>query len=123
MRISDWSSDVCSSDRQEVYGLGTVERGEILLMVNGALVLGPILYGPLDRVLNTRKYLVLGGALLSIAVLAVLAFLPQPSLWQATALLVLFGLVGSYSVVTHAHTRAILPDRGFGRGLRIGRRS
>src|SRR3546814_1173492 len=51
------------------------------------------------------------GALLSIAVLAVLAFLPQPSLWQATALLVLFGLVGSYSVVIHAHARAILPDR------------
>src|SRR3546814_15626064 len=56
---------------QDVYGLGTVERGEILLMVNGALVLGPILYGPLDRVLNTRKYLVLGGALLSIAVLEI----------------------------------------------------
>ena len=59
------------------------------------------------------------AAVATALVLGLLTVLPDPTLWQAIALLVLFGLVGPYQMVLHAHARAIFPEHLVGRGLTV----
>ena len=94
----------------DVHGLDGLARGNVLLALNVAILVGVMAYGGVDRLLNSRKSVITGGALLTAAVLAVLAALPSLALWQASGLLILFGVVGSYVMLVHAHARAILPD-------------
>ncbi len=101
----------------DVYGLDGVSRGNVLLGLNVAILAGVMAYGPVERIVGSRKGSIAGGAILTIAVLAALACFPQLTLWQATALLLLFGFVGGYFMLVHAHARAVLPDRLLGRGL------
>src|SRR3546814_4589571 len=105
LRISDWSSDVCSSDLN------------VLLWMGVAQIAGILCIGPLDRLFNTRKGVVVAGALLTIAVLAALAAIPHPPLPLAATLLVLLCFVTSYGIVIVAHGRSLFPDRLAGRGV------
>ena len=45
----------------DVHGLDTLERGHVLLGMAVAQTVGTLLVGPMDRVLNTRKWVVGGG--------------------------------------------------------------
>ncbi len=103
----------------DVYGLDAVDRGNVLLMATGAMVIGTLCYGPLDRVFDTRKRIVVCGALITAAVLAALALAPALALWQAAALLVALGGFGIYAVMIIAHGRAIFPERLVGRGITV----
>jgi sugar phosphate permease len=103
----------------EVYGLDAIARGNVLLALNVAMILGVLAYGPLDRLFDSRKWVVVAGTALTILLLAVLAAVPGWSLWQIVVLLVLFMGLGGYQMILHAHTRAILPDHLVGRGLTV----
>ena len=103
----------------DVHGLDAVDRGNVLLVAAGATVVGTLCYGPLDRVFDTRKRIVVCGALATIAVLAALALAPSPALWQAAALLVALGGFGVFAVMIIAHGRAIFPERLVGRGITV----
>ncbi len=103
----------------DVHGLGPVERGNVLFAMTVAQLLGTLAYGPLDRVFDTRKWLVLAGGAMTVAILAVLALVPGLALWQAAALLIAMCGVGSYQMVLHTHARAILPEHLVGRGLTL----
>lgn len=103
----------------EVYGLDAVARGNVLLALNMAMILGVLAYGPLDRLFDSRKWPVVGGAATTVLVLAVMAAAPHWPLWQITALLLVFMGLGGYQMVLHAHARAILPDHLVGRGLTV----
>ena len=101
----------------DVHGLDGVARGNVLLAMNVAVLAGVSLYGQLDRRAASRKWLIVAGALITAAILALLAVLEKPEFWQATVLLLLFATIGSYVMLNHAHARAILPDHLIGRGL------
>lgn len=101
----------------DVHGLDGVARGNVLLALNVAVLLGVLLYGQLDRHVASRKWLIVGGALATAAILALLGLLEQPGFWTATVLLLLFATVGSYVMLNHAFARAVLPDHLIGRGL------
>ena len=103
----------------DVHGLDAVARGNVLLAMSIAVVTGTLAYGPLDRLLDTRKWLVVAGATVSILLLAVLALTPGLALWQATVLLVLFCFLGAYQMILHTHARAIFPEHLVGRGLTV----
>lgn len=103
----------------EAHGLDAIARGNVLLAINVAILVGVMAMGPLDRIFDTRKWIVVSAAVATILVLAVLAALPEPPLWQAIGLLILFGLVGPYQMVLHAHARAIFPEHLVGRGLTV----
>ena len=64
----------------DVYKLDGVQRGNVLLAMGVAQILGILAYGPMDRLLRSRKKVVLGGAAISVLLLAALALLPRPSL-------------------------------------------
>ncbi|HTI86053.1 MAG TPA: MFS transporter [Alphaproteobacteria bacterium] len=101
----------------DVYGLGSVARGNVLAAMVAGNVLGFVVIGPLDRWLDTRKGVVMGGASLCVVVLGTLALWPHPPLAVVVALLVLFGFATAFSVTNIALGRAIVPERLMGRGV------
>ena len=101
----------------DVHGLNTVDRGNILLAMGVASIVGPLVFAPLDRIFGTRKKIVVAGAISCIAVFAGLAFMPRLPLWLATALLVSLPLLSSYAIVTVSQGRALFPERLAGRGV------
>jgi MFS family permease len=103
----------------DVYGLDTVARGNVLLAMGVAQVLGILFYGPLDRLFNSRKRVVVGGALLTIATLAGLSLPSALPLELAVFLLVALCFVTSYGIVIVAHGRSLYPDRLAGRGVTV----
>ncbi len=103
----------------DVHGLAGVERGNVLLGLNLAMLVGVMGFSVAERWLNTRKWTIGGGAVLSIVLLAALAALPDLGRWAAIALLGLFALASAYIMLIHAHARAVLPDHIVGRGLTL----
>jgi len=98
------------------YGLSPGARGAVLLAMGLTLPLGLLVVGPLERRLNTRKWLVAALAAAAVTVLAALALWPQPPLPAAVVLLVLLCLFSCYPVVVVAHGRSLFPDHLVGRG-------
>ena len=101
----------------DVYKLDAVQRGNVLLVMGVAQILGILAYGPMDRLLRSRKKVVLGGAAISALLLALLALLPQPPLTLAVALLTAFCFFCAFGTVIVAQGRALFPDRLSGRGV------
>ncbi len=101
----------------DVYKLDAVQRGNVLLVMGVAQILGILAYGPMDRLLRSRKKVVLGGTAISALVLALLALLPQPPLALAIVLLTAFCFFCAFGTVIVAQGRALFPDRLAGRGV------
>lgn len=100
----------------EVHGLGPVERGNALLAMAVAMSLGAMVYGPLDRLFNTRKWVILPGSLVTAAAFILLG-LAAPGLTGAIILITIIGACGMTYGVLMAHARAFFPDRILGRGI------
>ena len=101
----------------DVHGLGPVPRGNVLLVMTVTLIIGTAITGPLDRYFDTRKKVAMTGGVATVVVLALLALVPDPPLWQATVLLALFASFNGYAIVILAHGRTIFPDHLVGRGM------
>ena len=102
---------------REVYGLTAIEAGNVLLAAVITYQFGIIGFGPLDRVLDTRKWIAVGGTLVTIAMLAVLALASRPPVWVPIAAILCMGLFGAASTMVMTHGRGIFPDRLIGRGV------
>lgn len=103
----------------DVHGLDGVARGNVLLVMATAVIVGTACYGPLDRAFDTRKRVVVCAALAVVAILALLALIPRPALWQSVLLLTLLCLFGPYAVVVMAHGRSIFPEPIVGRAVTV----
>ena len=101
----------------DVYHLDGPERGNVLLAMAVGQVAGILAYGPLDRIFDTRKWVIVAGALGTIGFLAALALTPRLPLAGAVALLVLFCGVTAYALVIVSHGRSLFPDPLVGRGV------
>lgn len=101
----------------DVFGLGAVARGDILLLMMGLGAAGSLVIGSLDRVFGTRKGVILGCGLVSLAGLVPLAAFGTLSLGAATVFLAILGATTGYISVIHTHVRSLFPDRLAGRGL------
>ena len=101
----------------DVHKLDGVERGNVLLAMGAAQILGILAYGPLDRLLRSRKKVVFAGAAASMLILVVMALLARPPLWLAVGLLIAFCFFCAYGTVIVAQGRSLFPDRLAGRGV------
>ncbi len=101
----------------DVYKLDAVQRGNVLLVMGVAQILGILAYGPMDRLLRSRKKVVLSGTAISAILLALLALLPQPPLGLTIMLLTAFCFFCAFGTVIVAQGRALFPDRLAGRGV------
>lgn len=102
---------------REVHGLSPIAAGNVLLTAVIAYQIGMLAFGPLDRLLDTRKYIAMGGNLTIAALIATLAIAAQPPLWLSIAAIIGIGFLSATSTMVLTHGRGIFPDRLIGRGM------
>jgi sugar phosphate permease len=103
----------------EVYGADALAIGRATLFMALAMVVGSFVYGPLDTIFRTRKWVAAAGATLSVLALSYLAFFTVTSIAATTVVLVVIGLTGMAYGVLMAHARAFLPPHLLGRGVTL----
>jgi predicted MFS family arabinose efflux permease len=102
---------------REVHGLSPIEAGNVLLSAVIAYQLGMLAFGPLDRLLDTRKWIAIGGSLVIISILATLAIASHPPIFVPIGAIVGIGFLSASSTMVMTHGRGIFPDRLIGRGI------
>jgi MFS family permease len=102
---------------REIHGLSAIEAGNVLLAAVVAYQFGMLSFGPMDRLLDTRKWIAISGTSVIIAVLAVLALASQPPVWLPVAAILIIGFFSASSTMVMTHGRGIFPDRLIGRGV------
>jgi MFS family permease len=105
---------------RDIHGLDTIARGHVLTAMAIAQTIATLAYGPLDRLFNSRKRVVIAGATVTLALLISLAVIPHPPLWLALVLLVSMSAIASYGTVLLVHVRSHFPDHLAGRGATTG---
>ncbi len=100
----------------DVHGLGAVARGNVLIAMALGQTAGVLMYGPLDRHFDSRKWVAVCGAAATVLVLLALAAHPQPPTAFAIVLLVCLCAISAYGVTVVTHARTFYPDRLVGRG-------
>ena len=102
---------------REVHGMSAFAAGNVLLGAVIAYQFGMLAFGSLDRLLDTRKWIAVGGNLVTVSMLAMLALAPQPPAWVPVAAILVMGFVSAASTMVLTHGRGIIPDRLIGRGM------
>ena len=102
---------------REVHGFSAVEAGNVLFSAVIAYQLGMLSFGPLDRILDTRKWIAVGGTLAIVSILATLALTARPPIWLVVGAFLCIGFFSATSTMVMTHARGIFPDRLIGRGI------
>lgn len=105
---------------KDIHGLGATERGTVLTIMALLQMIFVFVYGPLDRVFNTRKWIVMTGALLTWLLMLGLALVPNPPLMLALAFFFGLSMATNYNPVLLAHMRSHFPNHLAGRGVTTG---
>ena len=106
-----WFADVFAADAARI--------GQVTLIMGLAMVAGNFAYGPLDRILGTRKWLVFGGNALMLACLMGLYVQAGVDSPLTLGLLAGVGFFGASFPMVMAHGRAFLPPHLVGRGVAL----
>jgi MFS family permease len=104
---------------RDVFGLDTALIGAATLIMGSAMIVGTFCYGPLDRILGTRKWVVFWGNLSSACVIAALAVFIDASVWLSIALMAMIGFLGGCFPVIISHGRAFFPPHLVGQGVTL----
>ncbi|WP_170606404.1 MFS transporter [Ruegeria arenilitoris] len=104
---------------RDVFGLSTTQIGQVTLIMGAAMIAGTFAYGPLDRILKTRKWVIFGGNALGAGALAFLCLWIEDSVWFSALLLAVIGFLGASFPVIMAHGRAFIPAHLVGRGVTL----
>lgn len=101
----------------DVYGADVMVIGQVTLFMALAMVVGNFIYGPLDTLFGTRKWVAVFGNLIGMTALACLAIFPVTTITIATTLFMIVGTAGASYALLMAHGRAFLPPHMIGRGM------
>ena len=104
---------------QDVFGADEALVGTMTLIMGLAMVAGNFAYGPLDRLLGTRKWVIWGGNFAVLLALLAMWAWPGQGIWMATVLLAVVGLAGASFPMIIAHGRAFIPAHLVGRGVSL----
>jgi predicted MFS family arabinose efflux permease len=102
---------------RDVYALTNTQSSFVLLVMMLALYLGYMAYGPMDRIFNTRKWVILGGVAGMLSCLLPLALFPGLPLPVVVLLLVVFAFCSPFFVTLAAHCRGFVPVHRVGRAI------
>lgn len=103
----------------DVYGASATQVGQITLLMACAMIVGNFAYGPLDRLLGTRKWVILAGNTLGGLCLLGLWLVPVPGFWASAVMLAAIGLFGASFPMMMAHGRSFFPAHLMGRGVTL----
>jgi len=103
----------------DLYGADSLQIGSITLWMAIAMIVGSFLYGPMDKIFNSRKWVIFTGNLFVLCILLTFVVSPVPGIGIATALFVALGIFGMSYGVLMAHGRAFVPAELLGRGVTL----
>ncbi|WP_171230085.1 MFS transporter [Ruegeria sp. HKCCA4008] len=103
----------------DVFGLNTTQIGTATLVMGSAMIVGTFVYGPLDRVFGTRKWVIFTGNALGVVALTLLCVWIDHATWLSVLLLAIIGFTGASFPVIMAHGRAFVPAHLVGRGVTL----
>ncbi len=103
---------------RDVFGADAAGIGQASLIMGLAMVAGNFAYGPMDRVLGTRKGLILGGNIIVLGLLSALWLQPGSAV-VAVVLMAGIGFFGASFPMVVAHGRAFCPPHLMGRGVTL----
>ncbi|WEX07412.1 MFS transporter [Chelativorans sp. AA-79] len=103
----------------DIFGAESLLIGQVTLFMALAMAAGSFLYGPLDTLFGTRKWVAVAGNGVSVVALVWLAVLPAGTMGSVTVVLVVVGLFGGSYGLLMAHGRAFLPPHLTGRGVTL----
>jgi predicted MFS family arabinose efflux permease len=104
---------------ENVFGLGQVEIGRVTMAMAIAMILGSFAYGLVERVLGSKKLVIIIGNLCVVLSCLALWFIPGES-WRLS--LVLFTVIGFFGMsypAMMAHGQMFLPRHLTGRGMTL----
>ena len=105
---------------KDIYNLDAAQRGLVLTAMAALQMVSVLVVGPLDRIFNTRKWLIATGAAATLVILCTLAVVPDLPLWGALALLFGANVTTAYNTLLLAHMRGHFPNHLAGRGSTTG---
>jgi MFS family permease len=103
----------------DVFSYDATAVGNVTLIMGVAMILGTFAYGPLDRLLGTRKWVIFGGNALGALALAGLWTLPAQSPFVPIVLFTAVGFFGASFPMMMAHGRSFFPPHLMGRGVTL----
>lgn len=103
----------------DTYGADAGGIGRLTLVMGLAMVAGNFAYGPLDRWLGSRKWVIWTGNLGVVLGCLALAMWPGMGLTPATAAFAIIGFCGASFGIVIAHGRAFVPPHLIGRGVTL----
>lgn len=103
----------------DVYGADALAIGQATFFMALSMVAGAFLYGPLDTIFRTRKWVAVAGNSVGFCALVWLMFNPVTSMSAATTALIVIGLFGGSYGLLMAHARAFFPEHLTGRGVTL----
>lgn len=103
----------------DIYGANALLIGNVTFFMALAMVVGAFVYGPLDTLLGTRKWVGVVGNAVGVAALGYLALSVGGGIAGDTAALVVIGVAGGAYGLLMAHARAFFPPHLVGRGVTL----
>jgi MFS family permease len=110
-----WSGPYLS----DVFSADAMVIGQVTLFMAFAMVVGNFVYGPLDTLFGTRKWVAVVGNVLGLVALTALALMPTASLTMVIAMFVAIGITGASYGLLVAHGRSFMPQHLTGRGMTL----
>lgn len=102
---------------RDVFGMDAGGIGVITFWMAAAMMVGSFVYGPMDRIFGTRKWVIIGGNLIGALCLLGLWKFGDSTVITATILLFGVGLFGLSFPLMMAHGRSFIPPHLLGRGV------
>jgi MFS family permease len=104
----------------DVYGLTSEGIGRVTFFMALSMIAGALAFGPMDRIIRSRKRIVLSGTLIALGCLVWLRLgAGSQSVWQISILLVGIGFFGSAYGQIMNHGRTLVPAHLTGRGVTL----
>lgn len=104
---------------RDVFGYDTSQVGIASMVMSAAMIGGVLLYGPLDRIFGTRKWVIVAGSGLTLICIGWLWMFPDASAIWSIAMMSGVGFFGATFPVVMAHGKAFFPPHLAGRGVTL----
>ncbi|MFT5001352.1 MAG: MFS family permease [Paracoccaceae bacterium] len=102
---------------KDIFGLDAQGIGQATLMMATAMALGAFSYGPMERLIGSKKWVILGGNLAGAALCLLLWAFPETTWLTSAIIFTAIGFFGASFPAMMAHGQLFLPKHLTGRGI------
>lgn len=103
----------------DMFGVTLQQVGFATLAMGVAMIAGNFLYGPIDKIVGSRKWGIIGGNFMVAVFCLSLYWMPPAGFPIAVATFVAIGIFGASYPAAMAHGRGFLPSHLTGRGVSL----